>query len=45
MIAYRGKSIHKIKAKYKPIKEGYQMFSLSNTGYVIDFLFYNLYGK
>ena len=45
MIAYKGKSIYKIKAKHKPIKEGYQMFSLSDTGYVIDFLFYSLYSK
>jgi hypothetical protein len=37
--------MHKIKAKHKPIKEGYQMFSLSNTGYVIDFLFYSLHSK
>jgi hypothetical protein len=45
MIACRGKSIYKIKAKYKPIKEGYQMFSLSDTRYIIDFLFYSLHNR
>jgi hypothetical protein len=45
MIACRGKSMHKIKAKHKPIKEGYQMFSLSDAGYVIDFLFHSLHGR
>ena len=40
MIAYKGKSIYKLKAKHKPIQNGYQMLSLSDTGYVIDFLFH-----
>ena len=45
IIACKGKSIYKIKAKYKPIKEGYQIFSLSNTRYIINFLFHNLYSR
>jgi hypothetical protein len=42
MIASKGKSMHKIKAKYKPIKEGYKMLALSDSGYVINFLFHSL---
>jgi len=42
MIAYKGKSMYKIKAKYKPIKEGYQMRSLSDARYIIDFLFHSV---
>jgi hypothetical protein len=34
--------MHKIKAKYKPIKEGYKMLALSDSGYVINFLFHSL---
>ena len=45
MIAYKGKSMYKIKAKHKPIKEGYQMRSLSDAGYIIDFLFHSLHSK
>jgi hypothetical protein len=42
MMAFRGKSIHKVKAQHKPIKEGYQMWALCDAGYVIDFLFHSL---
>jgi hypothetical protein len=42
MIACRGKSMHKLKAKHKPIQNGYQMLSLSDAGYVIDFLFHSV---
>ena len=42
MIACRGKSMYRLKAKQKPIQNGYQMFSLSDSGYVIDFLFHSV---
>jgi hypothetical protein len=42
MIACKGKSIHKLKAKHKPIQDGYQMFSLSDARYIIDFLFHSV---
>jgi hypothetical protein len=34
--------MHRLKAKHKPIQNEYQMFSLSDAGYVIDFLFHSV---
>jgi Transposase IS4 len=36
MIAYRGRSSHKVKLPNKPIKEGYKVWVLGDHGYVYD---------
>ena len=38
MIAYRGRSSHKVKFSNKPIKEGYKVWVLDDVGYVYDWL-------
>ena len=38
MIAYRGRSSHKVKLPNKPIKEGYKVWVLDDVGYVYDWL-------
>jgi Transposase IS4 len=41
MIAYRGRSSHKVKLLNKPIKEGYKVWVLGDAGYVYDWLWYS----
>ena len=36
MIAYRGRSVNKIKLPKKPIKEGYKVWVLGDAGYVYN---------
>jgi len=37
MVAFQGRTIHKIKALNKPIKEGYKTFALTTTdGVIVD---------
>jgi Transposase IS4 len=41
MIAYRGRTRHKVKLLNKPIKEGYKVWVLGDAGYVYDWLWHN----
>jgi hypothetical protein len=41
MIAYRGRSFHKVKLPSKPIKEGYKVWVLGDSGYVYDWLWHS----
>ena len=41
MIAYRGRSSHKVKLPNKPIKEGYKVWVLDDAGYVYDWLWHS----
>jgi Transposase IS4 len=41
MIAYRGRSSHKVKLPNKPIKEGYKVWVLGDAGYVYDWLWHS----
>ena len=38
IIAYRGRSIDKVKLLNKPIKEGYKVWALRDAGYIYDWL-------
>ena len=41
MVAFQGRSIHKIKALNKPIKEGYKTFALTTSDdIIVDWLMY-----
>jgi Transposase IS4 len=40
MIAYRGRTIEKVKLPNKPIKEGYKVWVLGDAGYVYDWLWH-----
>ena len=45
VIPFTGQSVHTIKIKNKPVKEGYKMWLLGFNGYVCDFLFHSaIYG-
>ena len=41
MIAYRGRTIDKVKLPKKPIKEGYKIWVLGDSGYVYDWLWHS----
>ena len=41
MIAYRGRTVHKVKLPNKPIKEGYKVWVLGDSGYVYDWLWHS----
>jgi Transposase IS4 len=41
MIAYRGRTIDKVKLSNKPIKEGYKVWVLGDVGYVYDWLWHS----
>jgi Transposase IS4 len=41
MIAYRGRTSHKVKLPNKPIKEGYKVWVLGDSGYIYDWLWYS----
>jgi len=41
MIAYRGRTRHKVKLPNKPIKEGYKVWVLGDAGYVYDWLWHS----
>ena len=41
MIAYRGRSVDKVKLPNKPIKEGYKVWVLGDAGYVYDWLWHS----
>ena len=41
MVRYFGHTRHIIKAKYKPIKEGYKIWSLGDCGYIFSWLWYS----
>ncbi len=41
MLAYRGRSSHKVKLPNKPIKEGYKVWILGDAGYVYDWLWHS----
>jgi Transposase IS4 len=41
MIAYRGRTHHKVKLPNKPIKEGYKVWVLGDAGYVYDWLWHS----
>jgi Transposase IS4 len=41
MIAYRGRTSHKVKLPNKPIKEGYKVWVLGDNGYVYDWLWHS----
>jgi hypothetical protein len=46
MVAFRGRVMHTKKAPYKPIDEGFQLWGLCDSGYLVDFAFYSLiHGK
>jgi hypothetical protein len=38
MMAYRGRTLDKVKLPKKPIKEGYKVWFLGDAGYVYDWL-------
>ena len=45
VIPFTGRSVHTIKIKNKPMKEGYKMWLFGFNGYVCDFLFHSaIYG-
>jgi hypothetical protein len=41
MIPYRGRSLHKVKLKNKPISEGYKVWVLADNGYAWDWLWHS----
>jgi Transposase IS4 len=41
MIAYRGRTSHKVKLPNKPIKEGYKVWVLGDSGYIYDWLWHS----
>jgi Transposase IS4 len=41
IIAYRGRTLHKVKLPNKPIKEGYKVWVLGDGGYVYDWLWHS----
>jgi Transposase IS4 len=41
MIAYRGRTVDKVKLLNKPIKEGYKVWVLGDAGYVYDWLWHS----
>ena len=41
MIAYRGRTLDKVKLPKKPIKEGYKVWVLGDGGYVYDWLWHS----
>ena len=41
MISYRGRSVDKVKLLNKPIKEGYKVWVLEDSGYVYDWLWHS----
>jgi Transposase IS4 len=41
MIAYRGRTSYKVKLSNKPIKEGYKVWVLGDSGYVYDWLWHS----
>ena len=41
MVPYFGHTRHTIKAKHKPIKEGYKIWSLGDLGYTFSWLWYS----
>jgi Transposase IS4 len=41
MIPYRGRSIHKVKLKNKPIQEGYKVWVLADHDYAWDWLWHS----
>jgi Transposase IS4 len=41
MIPYRGRSLHKVKMKNKPISEGYKVWVLADNGYAWDWLWHS----
>ena len=41
MVPFSGRSIHTLKMKNKPIKEGFKIWALCDHGYLWDFLFYS----
>lgn len=40
MISYRGRTKHRVKLPNKPIKEGYKVWVLRDSGYVYDWLWH-----
>ena len=41
MISYQGRTHHKVKLSNKPIKEGYKVWVLGDSGYVYDWLWHS----
>ena len=41
MIAYRGRSVDKVKLLNKPITEGYKVWALGDSGYIYDWLWHS----
>lgn len=41
MIAFRGRSHHKIKLPNKPIKEGFKIWGIGDSGYIYDWLWHS----
>jgi Transposase IS4 len=41
IIAYRGRTSYKVKLLNKPIKEGYKIWVLGDSGYVYDWLWHS----
>ena len=41
MVGFSGRSLHTLKAKHKPIKEGYKIWGLCFHGYTYDFMWYS----
>ena len=41
MVSYRGRSVDKVKLLKKPIKEGYKVWVLRDSGYVYDWLWHS----
>ena len=41
MIPYFGHTRHTIKAKHKPIKQGYKVWALGDSGYIFNWLWYS----
>ena len=40
MVLFIGRSVHTIKIKNKPVKEGYKIWLLGFKGYMWDFIFH-----
>ena len=43
MVPYFGHTRHTIKAKHKPTKQGYKIWSLGDCGYTVDWRWYSKY--
>jgi len=41
MVPYTGRTLHKVKLKNKPIKEGYKIWVLGDSGYAYDWLWHS----